>query len=98
MRARALACVLTTSAQSTTVFADAFNVLPSRAIFTDGITRETSPALGVGVSGAATISFGMHNSADMQIVRTQACVVCTVFIRDSPEQISLTILVTGAPR
>jgi len=34
----------------------------------------------------------------MQIVRMQARVVCTVFIRDSPEQISLTILVTGAPR
>src|SRR5438445_6322464 len=96
-RARALACVFTTSNQSTTVFADAEIVFAPRAILTAGITRETSPALWPGVSGAARVSLGMHSSADKLNAKTQACGDFIFFIEGSPELIAVTTFVTGAP-
>src|SRR4029077_4161094 len=71
MRARALACVLTTSSQSTTVFAEALIVLEPRAIFTVGITRETSPARWPGVSAATASSPRMQRHAHIGHTRRQ---------------------------
>src|SRR5437773_1593050 len=59
MRARAFTWVLTRSSQSTEVFADAVMVFPLRAIFTAGITRETSPARCTADWGAAQTSIGI---------------------------------------
>jgi hypothetical protein len=85
MRARALACVFTTSCQSTAVFAEAVIVFPARAILTAGITRETSPACCTGVSGAATTSPGMLNIVDKRNARPQAYGDFMFLIGDSPE-------------
>src|SRR5712664_2171922 len=52
MRARAFTWVFTRSCQSTAVFADAVMDFPLRAMFTAGITRDTSPARGPADWGA----------------------------------------------
>src|SRR2546429_5212548 len=64
MRARALTWVFTRSCQFTTVLAAAGMVLPLRARFTAGITRETSPARGPVPAGAAELSQGIATSQE----------------------------------
>jgi hypothetical protein len=88
--------VLTTSCQSTAVFAEAVIVFPVRAILTAGITRETSPARWLGVSGAATTSPGMLNIVDKRNARPQAYGDFIFRIGDSPEFNAAMLFVTGA--
>src|SRR2546421_12289573 len=82
-RARALACVFTSSCQSTAVFAEAVMVFPLRAMFTAGITRETSPARCPAAWGAAQTSAGiaMKNDSDRASPKAYGDFV---FIEDSP--------------
>src|SRR2546421_6665350 len=83
-RARALACVFTRSCQSTAVFAEAVMVFPLRAMFTAGITRETSPARCPADWGAAQMSAGIEIRNDSNRVGAKAY-GDFVFIEDSPD-------------
>src|SRR6266550_7335650 len=81
--ARALACVFTRSCQSTAVFAEAVMVFPLRAMFTAGITRETSPARCPAAWGAAQTSAGIAMRNDSNRASPKAY-GDFVFIEDSP--------------
>src|SRR5712692_5017750 len=83
MRARAFTWVFTRSCQSTAVFADAVMVFPPRAMFTAGITRETSPARSPAAWGAAQTSAGMEIRNESSKASPKAC-GDFVFIEDSP--------------
>src|SRR5437764_14545145 len=82
MRARAFAWVFTRSCQSTAVFAEAVMVFPLRAMFTAGITRETSPARCPPACGAAQTFAGiaMRNVSNRAIPKAYGDVV---FLHDS---------------
>ena len=83
MRARAFAWVFTRSCQSTAVFAEAVMVFPLRAMFTAGITRETSPARCPPAWGAAQTSAGIAMRNDSNRASPKAY-GDFVFIEDSP--------------
>src|SRR5437016_9386396 len=83
MRARAFTWVFTRSSQSTAVFADALMVFPLRAMFTSGITRETSPARCPAGWGAAQMSAGIAIRDDNNRASPKAY-GDFVFIEDSP--------------
>src|SRR6266852_8008584 len=83
MRARAFTWVFTRSCQSTGVFADAVMVFPLRAMFTAGITRETSPARCPADWGAAQTSAGIEIRNDSNRASPKAY-GDVVFIEDSP--------------
>src|SRR6266849_8640711 len=83
MRARAFTWVFTRSCQSTGVFADAVMVFPLRAMFTAGITRETSPARCPAAWGTAQTSAGMEIRNERSKASPKAC-GDFVFIADSP--------------
>src|SRR5437773_9487221 len=88
MRARAFTWVLTRSSQSTEVFADAVMVFPLRAIFTAGITRETSPARCTADWGAAQTSVGIATSNESSKASPKAK-RGFIFIEDSPDSKNL---------
>src|SRR5437016_1989725 len=100
MRARALTWVFTRSCQFTTVLAAAGMVLPLRARFTAGITRETSPARGpVPVpAGAAELSQGIATSQESSIAKAMAHGDFLIIILASPRSTTLSIVVTGGPQ
>src|SRR5215469_7955135 len=60
IRARAFTSVFTRSCQFTAVFAAAGIVFPLRAMFTAGITRETSPARCPPACGSAQVLEGIE--------------------------------------
>src|SRR5208337_2340024 len=64
--ARALACVLTTSCQTTTVLVKALMDLEPRAMLTAGITREISPARWSAGAGVAPRSPGTAIAYDIR--------------------------------
>src|SRR5882762_4338931 len=84
MRARAFTWVFTRSSQSTAVFADAAMVFPLRAMFTAGITRETSPARCPADWGVAQMSAGIEIRNDSNAASPKAY-GDFVFIEDSPD-------------
>src|ERR1700687_4967408 len=83
MRARAFTCVFTRSSQSTAVFVEAVMVFPLRAMFTAGITRETSPARCPAAWGEAQTSAGTEIKNESHKASPKAC-GDFVFIEDSP--------------
>src|SRR6266481_5576942 len=85
MRARAFTCVFTRSCQSTAVFAEAVMVFPLRAMFTAGITRETSPARCPVAWGAAQTSAGIEIRNESHKASPKAY-EDFVFIEDSPDE------------
>src|SRR6267143_1523377 len=97
MRARAFTRVFTRSCQSTAVFAEAVIVFPLRAMFTAGITRETSPARCPAAWGAAQTSAGIEirNESNTAIPKAYGDFV---FIEDSPGFKPVSIVVTGESR
>jgi hypothetical protein len=88
--------VFTTSCQSTIVFGEAVKDFDPRAIFTAGMTRDTSPALCPVVCGSAKTSNGIA----ITIAKTQASATARdgfVFIEDSSkaEKVALSCLTKG---
>src|SRR6266576_294925 len=97
MRARAFTWVLTRSSQSTEVFADAVMVFPLRAIFTTGITRETSPARCTADWGAAQTSVGIATSNESSKASPKAN-RDFIFIEDSPGFITVRVVSQGSKK
>src|SRR6202171_1637877 len=97
MRARAFTWVFTRSCQSTAVFAEAVMVFPLRAMFTAGITRETSPARWPAAWGAAQTSAGMEIRNESNKGNPKAY-GGLVFLADPPCFKPVCIVVTGESR
>src|SRR5207244_13561595 len=95
MRARALTWVFTRSCQFTTVLAAAGMVLPLRARFTAGITRETSPARGPVPAGAAELSQGIATRQESSIAKAMAHGDLLIIILASPRITTLYFIVNG---
>jgi len=76
--------VFTRSCQSTGVFADVLRAFPPRAMFTAGITRETSPARTPAGWGAAPGSAEIEIGDESNKASPKAC-GDFVFIEDSPD-------------
>src|SRR5262245_31083866 len=84
IRARAFTWVFTRSCQFTAVFAAAVIVFPLRAMFTAGITRDTSPARCPAACGSAQILEGIATKQERNTAtpRTHGDFF---FILDSPK-------------
>src|SRR5258705_9085341 len=82
IRARAFTWVFIRSCQSMAVFADAVMVFPLRAMFTVGITRETSPARWPAAWGAVQTSAGVEMRSESDRASPKAY-GDFVFIEDS---------------
>src|SRR5258708_39950640 len=83
MHAHAFNWVFTRSCKSTAVFADAVMDFPLRAMFTAGITRDTSPARGPADWGAAQTSAGIEITNERNTASPKAY-GDFIFIEDSP--------------
>src|SRR5262249_52296068 len=94
MRARPLTCVFTRSFQFTADFGDAVMFLEPRAMLTAGMTRETSPARSVPLWGSAETTGDVIRQTDTSMARPQTC-EDFVFIKGSPEWVSVSFVVTG---
>src|SRR5215831_15589611 len=94
MRARAFTCVFTRSCQFTAVFAAAGMVLPLRAMFTAGITRDTSPARCPTACGSAKLLGGIAIKQERSAAKLRAHGDFFVIL-DSPRNATLSIVVTG---